>query len=110
MSRAGRGEAQLARLLAAHQTYIRDTARRLSDGDRDLADDLEQEALIALWKLDAPLTVAAGERSQFVRTVAVNAMLAFLTWELSRSRPSADGDPDLFAGVEEAPPLVHRAA
>ena len=47
---------------AAHrnQRYIKAMAHRLSDGDRELAKDLEQEALIVPWTED-PTRFDAGD-------------------------------------------------
>ena len=39
-------------LMLEHRSYIRGLARKLSRGDRDLFDDLVQEALFALWRMD----------------------------------------------------------
>jgi DNA-directed RNA polymerase specialized sigma24 family protein len=50
-------------------------AYRIADGDRDLAVDLEQEALIRLWELDPTrFDVSNPQDQRFIHRVLVNRM------------------------------------
>lgn len=55
--------------------YIRSTARALAEGNKDLAWDLEQEAVIRLWELDPSRFDRAGE-PYLRRAMRVQMMLA----------------------------------
>jgi hypothetical protein len=60
------------------ESFVVATARRLSDDDQDLADDLAQEGRIGAWlRADAPARTRV-ERARRIRRAAVNRMLRFL--------------------------------
>jgi DNA-directed RNA polymerase specialized sigma24 family protein len=54
------------------------SAQGLAAGDRDLQDDLVQEALVALWRIDPAQLRKAGFPKRLVQTVLLNAQLMFL--------------------------------
>lgn len=58
--------------------FIRRQARRASDGDRDLREDLVQEGMIALWLVNAARLAASTHAHAYLRRVIRNAMYKWL--------------------------------
>ena len=52
MKRRTRQRLRFFALVTEHRRFIKAVARRMSRNDRDLYDDLIQDALFALWRLD----------------------------------------------------------
>lgn len=78
MTRRRSRSAHFAGRIAQHVPFIRRLAHRLSRGEADLADDLRQEGLIAIWELKRPLQVDAAGRLAVERAVITRRMLRFL--------------------------------
>ena len=77
MSRKHRRDRRFARLHPRLEPTLRRMARLLADGDRDFADDLEQEGRIAAWQsTDRRRRLAS--RMQLAETAAFNRMLDHL--------------------------------
>ena len=67
-----------ARDLGRYRRQIEDMARQLSDGDRDLREDLAQEGLIALWQLRRE-RIRRNEPNYVCQSL-FRRMLMFLRW------------------------------
>jgi DNA-directed RNA polymerase specialized sigma24 family protein len=67
--------------------YLRRTAHRYARGDLDLEDDLVQEGMVALWRID-PLRVRgrAGRSVEFIRRVIVSAQIDFARRQVRHGR------------------------
>jgi len=67
-------ETSFQSLLTRYRPMVRGLARRLAQGDADLREDLEQEGMIALWRLPPLRLAAARDRGSYVRSVVRYAM------------------------------------
>lgn len=81
MSQRKRRRRRFAQLAERYMIGIARMAAKRADGDRDLADDLMQEGLIALWRIDAEDLRDARCPRDFVWVCVRNAMLNWLRHE-----------------------------
>ena len=74
MKRRGRQRLRFLALLHEHETFIRSLAKRTAGDDADLYEDLVQEALFALWRLDPDVIAEAPDPQRAERGLIRNAM------------------------------------
>jgi DNA-directed RNA polymerase specialized sigma24 family protein len=68
-------ERALVAAVRAHASRIKADAREIARGNRDFADDLEQEAMIRLWELDPTrFDPASDDDQRFLHRALVNHM------------------------------------
>ncbi|MGQ0650369.1 MAG: sigma factor [Gemmatimonadaceae bacterium] len=77
MGQRKRRRRQFSTIAPIHDAAIRCSARALAAGDRDLQDDLVQEGLLAIWKLDPAVLSRARNPRQYVYRTIVRAQLMF---------------------------------
>lgn len=83
-------DARFATRLQLHRRFIARKTKRLAHEDRDLADDLEQEAMIALWEVNPLLDDASHFGRRVARRAIAAAMYGFLQREETQQRTCAD--------------------
>lgn len=72
-------ESEFLERLGRHQKFLDASATKLSGGDRDLREDLRQEAMCALWRFE--LARVRGNEASLLRDVIRSAMVGFLRRE-----------------------------
>jgi hypothetical protein len=67
--------------------YLRRTAHRYARGDLDLEDDLLQEGMVAIWRID-PMRIRGpvAQSQSFVRRVIVSAQINYALSQTRHSR------------------------
>lgn len=83
-------DARFAQRLRLHKRFIARETKRLSQDDRDLADDLEQEAMIALWKVNPLLDDESLLGRRMAWRAITAAMYGFLQREKAQQRICAE--------------------
>jgi DNA-directed RNA polymerase specialized sigma24 family protein len=89
MSQQRRRRRQFEGMVGRYIPFLARSAQALAAGDRDLQDDLVQEGLVALWRIDPAQLRAAQFPKRLVQTILLNAQLMFLRRQVRHARHRA---------------------
>ncbi len=89
MSRRTKQRRWFRRLTASERPVVRTMARAMSRGDRDFAEDLEQEGLLAMYLMAPEMLERASDAQETARDTAFEAMKPYRR-RMGPGRPCED--------------------